>query len=519
MLSSINDYQNLSQFISDAMQQFADKPAYSCLGQTLTFQEIDSKSTALAAYFQSLGLCAGDRIVIQLPNLIQYPIVNYAALKAGIIVVNTNPLYTPREMKHQFNDSGAKAIVILSDLYPKLLEILAETNIEQVIVTGAADLLTNNVEVSEPNTISFNQAIIAGEGLTLTPSNAALDDVALLQYTGGTTGVSKGAQLTHRNVIANALQSAERIGERCREGMETFVCPLPLYHIYAYTINMLLFSAKGNLNVLIPNPRDLDAFIAAIKPFKITGIAGLNSLFVGLCNKAEFRGLDFSQLSLTLSGGTALTHAAASVWREVTGCSISEGYGLSETSPVLTLNTPGKEEIGTVGLPVIGTEIQFWDENDKPVADGESGQLVARGPQVMKGYWNMPEETAKVMTADGFFKTGDIGLRQENGNLRIVDRLKDMIIVSGFNVYPNEIEDVLVSHPAVLEAAVIGEADEKTGELVHAYITLKSETQETEIVDFCRERLTNYKMPKKVTILDELPKSSVGKILRRQLRK
>ncbi|WP_448211309.1 AMP-binding protein [Colwellia sp. MEBiC06753] len=529
MQSNVNDYHNLSHFLSEAMQQFKDKAAYSCLGQELTFAEIDAKSTALAAYFQSLGLKAGDRIVIQLPNITQYPITTYAAFKAGLVVVNTNPLYTPREMKHQFNDSGAKAIVILKDLYPKLAEIQQEVGIEHVIITGAADLLTGADALSDNelaasgasgcSLIGFNPAISAGESLALVESLASIDDVAVLQYTGGTTGVSKGAQLTHRNLIANTIQTEQRLGEHCKEGQEIFICPLPVYHIYAFMVNMLLFASKGNLNVLIPNPRDLDGFIAAIKPYRMTGFSGINTLFVGLCTKPEFRELDFSKLSLTVSGGTALTSAAASIWQEVTGCTISEGYGLSETSPVLTLNTPGEEQIGTVGLPLPDTEIQFWDENDTPVAEGESGQIVARGPQIMKGYWNMPEETAKAISSDGFFKTGDIGLRLPNGYIKIVDRLKDMIIVSGFNVYPNEIEDVLVSHPAILEAAVIGEEDAKTGEAVHAYISLKQQVTEQEVIDYCREHLTNYKVPKKVTILEELPKSTVGKILRRELRK
>ncbi|PHI37501.1 long-chain fatty acid--CoA ligase [Pseudoalteromonas sp. GCY] len=519
MLSSISKYKNLNQFICDAMERFAKLPSFSCLGQTVTFEYIDKKSTALAAYYQSLGLQAGDRIAIQLPNLIQYPIATYAAFKAGLIVVNTNPFYTPREMKHQFNDSGAKAIVILTDLYPTLAEIYAETLIEYVIVTDVFDLISGGSEISNDKVVSFNYAIKKGEALPLLSPNAMLDDVAILQYTGGTTGVSKGAQLTHRNLIANTFQASERLGEYLKEGQEVFVCPLPLYHIYALMVNMLLIFSKGNLNVLIPNPRDYDAFIDAIEPFSITGFSGINTLFVGLCNQSKFRQLDFSKLRLTLSGGTALTSTAASIWRDVTGCNIAEGFGLSETSPVVTLSTPGSEEIGTVGFPVIGTDVEFWDENDVPVPDGKCGQIVVRGEQVMKGYWNMPEQTAEVMTAEGFFKTGDIGLRLSNGHIKIVDRLKDMIIVSGFNVYPNEIEEILVSHPAVLEAAVVGKADEKTGESVHAYVTLKSTVEEKDIILFCREKLTNYKVPKKVTIMEKLPKSTVGKTLRRALRK
>lgn len=518
VLESIDTYANLSEFMGRALKQYADKPAFSCLGQTLTFSQIEEKSNQLAAYYQHIGLQAGDRIVIQLPNLIQYPIAMYAALKAGLVVVNTNPLYTPREMLHQFNDSGATAIVILKDLYGNLAGIIEETGIQHVILTAATDLLTA-ADVSETGQgVGFNQALAIGSELSFTPSQAVLDDVAVLQYTGGTTGVSKGAQLSHRNIIANALQTGLVLEGHCREGEEIFICPLPLYHIYAFTVNMVLFAAKGNLNVLIPNPRDLDAFIGAITPFKFTGFAGLNTLFVGLCSHPKFRTLDFSQFSLTLSGGTALTSKAAETWLSVTGCTIAEGYGLSETAPVVCLNKPGKEEIGTVGAPLQDTIVELWDDEDKPVADGDSGQIVVQGPQVMQGYWNMPEATADSITADGFFKTGDVGVRLPNGNIKIVDRLKDMIIVSGFNVYPNEIEDVLVNCEGVLEAAVIGKPSDSTGEAVHAFVTLNGEQSSDAIIRYCREYLTAYKVPKTITIMDELPKSTVGKILRRELR-
>ncbi len=514
---------NLGDFIEDALSKFSDKPAFSCLGQTLSFAQIDSKSRALACWLQQTsGLKAGDRIVIQLPNISQYPIAAYAAARAGLVVVNTNPLYTPKEMRHQFKDSGAKAIITLQDLLPKLNEVKADTDIETVIFCNPQDLINNDTPIVA-GCISLNQAMLDGENLTLNKrENIGLDDTCVLQYTGGTTGVSKGAELTHRNILSNAAQSLDRLGDKCSQGQEIFICPLPLYHIYAFCINMMVFFSRGNLNVLIPNPRDMDAFIGAIKPFKFTGFSGINTLFVGLCSTDKFKELDFSALKLTISGGSALTSDAVRLWQKTTGCSISEGYGLSETAPVLCLNEPGNEQVGTVGEAVVGTDIQIWDGNDQCVAQGEEGQIVAKGPQVMKGYWNMPLETQKVMT-NGYFKTGDIGKILDTGAIKIVDRLKDMIIVSGFNVYPNEVEDVLTRHEHIIEAAVVGQPDERSGESVCAYIAvnkaLSTQLSIQDVISHCREELTAYKVPKKVIIMDELPKSTVGKILRRELRK
>lgn len=509
---------NLGDFIEESFRQYPDNDAFSCLGQTLTFNDIEIKSRALAGFFQNnLNLKAGDRIAIQLPNLIQYPITAYAAALAGLVIVNTNPLYTEREMTHQFNDSGAKAIVILADLMPKLKSILHNTQIESVITTGAADLLTGKTDDQDGST-GFMQAIALGMGKSLEPRQANLDDVCLLQYTGGTTGVSKGAALSHRNVLSNAAQTLERFGSGCGDSTDIFVCPLPLYHIYAFSVNMLMFFSKGNLNVLIPNPRDIDAFVSAIKPFKFTGFAGLNTLFVGLCQHPDFKKLDFSQFRITISGGTALTSGASQIWENVTGCSISEGYGLSETAPVLTFNEPGNEKIGTVGRPLIETEIEIRDDQGNTLAQGEEGEICARGPQVMLGYWNRPEETEKVMYPDHFFRTGDIGRIESDGRITIVDRLKDMIIVSGFNVYPNEIEEVLTQHENILEAAVVGEPDDRTGEQVCAYFVANKELTENEIQTHCKVALTPYKVPKKIIQLEELPKSTVGKILRRELR-
>ncbi len=511
---------NLGDFIEDSLAMYSDKAAFSCQGQTLTYQEIEVKSRALACWFQQeSGLQPGDRIVIQLPNIIQYPIAAYAALRAGLVVVNTNPLYTPKEMLHQFKDSGAKAIVTLQDLLPKLKQVLADTKIEKVVLCSADDLSHPKKAYVEATgkLISLTQALQVGATLTLKPrKNINLDDTCVLQYTGGTTGVSKGAELTHSNLISNARQTMGIFSGGFSD-QEIFVCPLPLYHIYAFAVNMMSLFSRGVHNVLIPNPRDMTAFVDGIKPFKFTGFSGINTLFVGLCMSPEFKALDFSNFKYTLSGGSTLTTDAVTAWKKVTGCSISEGYGLSETASVVCLNEPGKELVGTVGKPVLKTDIQIWDDQDQPVAQGEEGQIVLKGPQVMKGYWNMPEETQQAII-NGYFKTGDVGKILDDGFVKIVDRLKDMIIVSGFNVYPNEVEEVLTRHPAILEAAVVGQGDDKTGERVCAYITVSSEVSSEDVVRHCREELTNYKVPKRVFFLDELPKSTVGKILRRELR-
>ena len=512
---------SLADYIEQKLVKYADKSAYSALGLTLSFKEVDEKSKALACWLQQKsGLKPGDRIAIQLPNINQNPIAVYAALRAGLVVVNTNPLYTTREMQHQFKDSGAKAIIILADFLPKLEEIKGQTDITCVITTAAAELLSGEVQPGSGGTTSLSEAIREGEALELQSRPAiSLDDVCMLQYTGGTTGVSKGAALSHRNVLSNSIQTLDRLGESFVEGEEVVICPLPLYHIYAFTVCMMTFFAKGSLTVLIPNPRDPDAFVAAMAPFKLTTFAGINTLFIGLSGHPGFKQLDFSTLKLTLSGGTALTQSAVDVWKQTTGCSITEGYGLSETAPVLTFNMPGNEHLGTVGLPLLETDIQLLDENDKPVEDGKDGQIAAKGPQVMLGYWNRPDETAKVMTTDGYFKTGDVGVRMPDGCIKIVDRLKDLVIVSGFNVYPNEVENVLTGHSDILEAAVIGAPDDKTGERVCAYITVSQPVEQSSIIEFCKEKLTNYKVPKEIHVLEELPKSTVGKILRRELRK
>lgn len=513
-----NKFNNLAQLLEDGFSRYGDKPAFGCLGQSLTFSEIEIKSRHLAQWLQhECGLNAGDRIVIQLPNLTQYPIATYAALRAGLVIVNTNPLYTSREMKHQFNDSGAKALIILEDLLPKYHAIEDEVNIEKVIVTAAPDLLTGKQQDREKY-FDFNSIISIGESLPeVKPNSAKLDDIAVLQYTGGTTGVSKGACLTHSNLMANAAQMNLRINRKAADEGENFICPLPLYHIYAFTVNLVGLFSLGIQNTLIPNPRDIDGFVQTLKKTPFTGFSGINTLFMGLCQHPEFSSLDFSKLKITFSGGSMLTSKAFNLWQKITGCTITEGWGLSETSPVITLNEFNKEQVGCVGIPLESTVVEVWDINNKPVAQGEIGELVVKGPQVMPGYWQRPDETANSII-DGFFKTGDVGLIKTDGQVQIVDRLKDMIIVSGFNVYPNEVEDILCSHQHIFEAAVVGDLDDKTGEMVHAHVATLEPLDEGDVIHFCRQHLTNYKVPRRITFHEQLPKSTVGKVLRRELR-
>ena len=551
------DLSNLTcvfDLVEQGMAKFADKPAFTCFGQTLTFKEIEQKSRALACYLQQkTDLSPGDRIALQLPNIIQFPIAAYAAMRAGLVIVNTNPLYTTREMAHQFNDAQVKGIIILSDALPKLAEIIDDTVIKTVIVAKAGVLIDSQQGSSELNDdleadvnndfeaaainqqikqqfspsiakIGFAQAIAAAQGLSLERARVkGLNELALLQYTGGTTGLSKGAMLSHANLLSNVQQTGDRFSGVTRVGKDIYICPLPLYHIYAFLVNLLLAASQGAHNVLIPNPRDMDAFVKEIKPHAFTCFTGINTLFVALCHQTSFKTLDFSQLKMTISGGSALTSNVAHVWQQLTGCHISEGYGLSETSPVLCFNTPGHEKLGTVGWPLIETVIEIWDENNNSLKQGDAGEIVAKGPQVMSGYWQQVEASEQSLV-NGYFKTGDIGFIHEDGRVQIVDRKKDMILVSGFNVYPNEVEEVLSLHPKVVESAVVGHPDEVSGEKVCAYIVAeKPNTSENkltveEIRSYCRTQLTGYKVPKDVHFIDELPKSTVGKVLRRELR-
>ncbi|WDE04060.1 AMP-binding protein [Thalassomonas viridans] len=535
------------ELVQQAMTAYADRPAFSCLGQTLTFKEIEQQSRALSGYLQhNTNLVPGDRIAIQLPNIIQFPVAAYAALSAGLVIVNTNPLYTTREMAHQFRDAGVKGIIAFSEVVPKLAQVMQSDDagcvIETVIVTRADDLLTGEQAISEllapelaesfspgVSLTSFNAAIGAGQAQDARlVKPKGMEALALLQYTGGTTGLSKGAMLSHGNLVANVRQTHEKFAGVQQPGEDIYICPLPLYHIYAFMVNLLLAAAQGAHNVLIPNPRDLDAFVGAIKPYAFTCFTGINTLFVGLCHHQGFKQLDFSRLKLTISGGSALTLNAANLWHRLTGCTISEGYGLSETSPVLCFNTPGNEKLGTIGWPLIDTEIEIWDEDNRALSRGETGEIVARGPQVMSGYWQQPQASEQALV-NGFFKTGDIGLIHQDGRVQIIDRKKDMILVSGFNVYPNEVEGVLALHPKVLESAVVGHADESSGEKVCAYIVLEegvpgdSDNAEyliaEEVTAYCRSQLSAYKVPKEYHFVGELPKSTVGKILRRELRR
>lgn len=518
-------HNSLAELIEQTMAKNAEQVAYHCLGQAITFKEIEKKSRALACYLLDVAkLSSGDRVAIQLPNINQYPIAAFAVLRAGLVLVNTNPMYTAREMQHQFCDSGAKALIILTDLLPKLSGFIKETSIETIIATSAIDMnspqpLTVN-QTENINIISLIETFkYTNNNNKLNRQEVNLNHIALIQYTGGTTGLSKGAVLTHHNLLSNIVQTSAHLSPEKSDKQELFITPLPLYHVYAFLLNLWNFS-KGNSNVLIPNPSDMDNFVESLTTHQATGFCGINTLFLALCRHKNIKQVDFSKLKLTLSGGAALTTSAAQSWEALTGCTISEGYGLSETSPVVSLNPPGQEQIGTIGSALIGTEIRICNDDGATVSTGEAGEILVRGPQVMQGYWQQTEETAKVLTVDGWLKTGDIAIEQEDGFLRIVDRKKDMIIVSGFNVYPNEIENILTSHPGIVESAVIGEACEKSGELVSAFVVKHSEQNMTdnEIIAHCRTLLTAYKVPKKITFVDQLPKSGVGKVLRKNLR-
>ena len=533
-----HNHQSVTDVLRKACKDYPDLPAFTSVGRTLTYKELEQKSDAFAAYLQQqTDLTIGDRIAVQLPNVIQYPIVVFGAMKAGLVVVNTNPLYTPKELEHQFNDSGAKALVVFANMAHNAEQILSKTAIKHVFVTEIADFhpfpkkqLINAVvkyvkkmvpEFHIANAIGLADAVKIGSAKPVMPVARSLEDIAVLQYTGGTTGVAKGAMLTHANLIANMHQLSDRLHAYCEEGKEIYIAPLPMYHIYAFLVHGLTLLERGAHTVLIPNPRDILGFVKELQKWKFSGFVGLNTLFVALCNNADFRKLDFSRLKITASGGMPLTHAAANEWKKITGCTVVEGYGLTETSPVVSFNPVGKEQIGTIGIPVNETAIKILDTDGNEVAQGESGMLCVSGPQVMKGYWQREAATKEVMTEDGYLITGDVAMVHADGYVQIVDRAKDMIIVSGFNVYPTEVEDCLCSHPDVLEAAAIGIPDEKTGEAVKAFIVLKDPTKDFDLGKlraFCRSDLTAYKVPKLVEIRKDLPKTNVGKVLRRALR-
>ncbi len=534
----LNAYQSVADVFEQAVNEYRNRPAFSNMGSTLSYGDIDQLTAQLAVYLQNLpNMRKGDRVAIMMPNVLQNPLAIFAVLRGGFTVVNTNPLYTPRELKHQLTDSGAKAIIVMENFCHTLTEIIDETPIQHVITTQIGDLLkfpkslivnlvVKYVKKMVPaftlrRGINFKTALRKGAGKTFKPVQSTHDDIAFLQYTGGTTGVAKGAMLTNRNMIANMQQASAWVKDVVEEGEEVIVTALPLYHIFSLTANCLTFMKVGAHNILITNPRDMPGFVKELKGISFTAITGVNTLFNGLLNTPGFAEIDFSRLKLTLGGGMAVQQPVAERWRKTTGAPLLEAYGLTETSPAVCINPLNLTEFnGSIGLPVPSTEVSIQDEDGNILPQGESGELCVRGPQVMKGYWNREDETAEVMSADGWLKTGDVAKMDSAGYFRIVDRLKDMILVSGFNVFPNEIETVIAEHEGVLEVGVIGEPDQKSGEIVKAVIVKKDQSlSEEEIIRHCREKLTSYKIPKIVEFKMELPKTNVGKILRRELRK
>lgn len=530
-------YRSVPDVMNSAFAKFADRPAFHNLGKTLTYQELDHLTAKFGDYLQNvLGLKSGSRVAIMMPNILQYPVALFGALRAGFIVVNVNPLYTPRELEHQLNDSGAETIIIFENACATLQKILSKTKVKTVITTQIGDLLAFPKSLivnavlkyvkkmvpawSIPSSVSFNDALSQGQASRLRAPAITHADLAFLQYTGGTTGISKGAELTHGNIVANILQAKSWISKNLNEGNEIIITPLPLYHIFSLTANCLVFSSVGALNVLITNPRDGAAFIKEMKKWKFTAFTGLNTLFNMLCNQPDFASVDFSSLKLTLGGGMAVQRVVAERWKKITGCPIIEAYGLTETSPAACINPFDTTEFnGFIGLPIPSTDIAIKDDDGLDLPFEKVGEICIRGPQVMRGYYNQPAETAKVMTKDGYFKTGDMGFMTPAGFVKIVDRKKDMILVSGFNVYPNEIEDVCMTHPMVLECAAVATPDEHSGEVVKLFVVKKDPSlTESDLKEFCRAHLTGYKVPKKIVFRSDLPKSPVGKILRRELR-
>lgn len=533
----LNQCRSIVDVFVQSVAKYGDKPAFTNMGKTLTYREVSTLSQHFASYLQNeLKLARGDRVAIMLPNILQYPVVLFGILQAGLVVVNTNPLYTPRELEHQLNDSGAETIIVLENFANTLELVLPRTRIKNVIVASIGDLLgtlkgmlvnfvVRKIKKMIPDyqisgALSFKQALALGANHSFTPVELGHDDMALLQYTGGTTGVAKGAILSHRNVCANMLQAKEWTKNKLVNGGETVIAALPLYHIFAFTINMMLFVSNGAHAIFVTNPRDLKGFVATLRRYRISVFIGVNTLFNALLNNQDFQQLDFSSFKLTLGGGMATQKAVAERWMQLTGTPIVEAYGLTEASPGICcnpLNIPAYT--GSIGLPVSSTEVELRDDSGNIVPQGQPGEMWVRGPQVMVGYWNRPDETAKVMDERGFLETGDIAVMDERGWFKLVDRKKDLVVVSGFNVYPNEVEDVVVCHPKVLEAACVGVKSEKTGEALKLFVVKKDASlTEAELIAYCREQMTAYKVPKLIEFRDELPKSNVGKILRRELR-
>ena len=536
-----SQYDSLVSLMEESFSKFADRTAYSFMGHNIGYRETDVKSQALAAYFQSLGLEKGDRVAVMMPNVPQYPVAVAAILRAGLVVVNVNPLYTPRELAHQLKDSGAKAIVIIENFAVTLQKCIANTQVKHIVMCAMGDMLSltkgalvnfvvRNMkkmvpDFDLPGAVKFNQALALGRQAVFNKPLVRSDDIAVLQYTGGTTGVSKGAVLLHRNVIANLLQSEawnDPVMKRVpAHEQPTSVCALPLYHIFAFTVNMMLGMRTGSKNILIPNPRDLPAVLKALSTQTFHSFPAVNTLFNGLANHPDFHKVNWQNLKVSVGGGMAVTSAVAALWLEKTGCPICEGYGLSETSPSASCNpTTSTQFTGSIGVPLPSTAMTLLDDEGQEItALGQPGEIAIKGPQVMAGYWQQPDETARCMTADGYFKTGDIGVRDAQGFFKIIDRKKDMILVSGFNVYPNDVEETVSSCPGVLECAAVGVPDEKTGEAVKLVIVKKDPSlTESAVRAHCRANMTGYKQPKVIEFKTELPKTAVGKILRRELR-
>lgn len=535
-----SQFRSLAQLLEESFRTYADRRAFVCMDKTITYGELDQLSAHFAAWLQSRGLRPGARVAIMMPNVLQYPVVLAAVLRAGFVVVNINPLYTPRELEHQLKDSGAEAIVILENFATTLQQVLARTPVKHVVVASMGDMLgglkgaivnfvVRNVKKMVPawelpNCVRFNSVLAEGRKLKLQPVTTGPDDIAFLQYTGGTTGVSKGAVLLHRNIVSNVLQSEAWMQPALKKGghidQPITITALPLYHIFALTVCCLLGMRSGGMSVLIPNPRDIPGFIRELQKYKFNMFPAVNTLYNALINNPEISKVDFSGLRVANGGGMAVQEAVAKQWLAKTGCPIIEGYGLSETSPSATCNPTDTDAFsGTIGLPLPSTEVAIRDDDGRDVPLGQPGEICIRGPQVMAGYWNRPDETAKVMTPDGFFKTGDIGVMDERGYTKIVDRKKDMILVSGFNVYPNEVEGVAAECPGVLEVAAVGVPDTHSGEVVKLFVVKKDPAlTEADVIEYCKERLTGYKRPKYVEFRTELPKTNVGKILRRELR-
>jgi long-chain acyl-CoA synthetase len=536
-------YTSIVQLLEEAFQTYSARDAFTCMGKSIKYSDVDALSRAFGSYLQSLGLQQGDRVAIMMPNVLQYPVAVAAVLRAGFVAVNVNPLYTPRELEHQLKDSGAKAIVILENFAATLQQVVDKTPVKHIVLAAMGDMLgflkgaiVNYVvrnkkkmvpPFSLPTAVKWNDAVTKGKGLALSPSKAKFDDPAVLQYTGGTTGVSKGATLLHRNIISNVLQSEAWMQPALNHPKKgpppaqlNTVCALPLYHIFAFTICYLLVLRTGGQSILIPNPRDIPGTIKALKGFELHTFPAVNTLYNALVNDPSFAELNVKNLRVSNGGGMAVQKAVADKWLAATGCPIVEGYGLSETSPSATCNpTDSDAYSGTIGLPIPSTEIAIRDDDNNDVKLGEPGEICIRGPQVMAGYWQRPDETAKVFTSDGFFKSGDIGVMDARGYVKIVDRKKDMVLVSGFNVYPNEVEDVVASCPGVMECAVIGVPDEKSGEAVKVFVVKKDPNlTEQQVRDYCEANLAGYKKPKYIVFRADLPKTPVGKILRRELR-